>query len=93
MIRAHLRRQGVETQIVRCSASVGDAGQAIGAYAAESRTDLVVAGAYGHPSVMGMVFGGTTRSLLANSPAPVFLALRPISPGCAVFSQHGNSGF
>lgn len=74
LICAHLRRHGVEAQIVRRSSSGGDAGQTIRVYAAESRTDLIVAGAYGHPRVMEMVFGGATRSLLANSPAPVFFS-------------------
>lgn len=74
LVCAQLRRHGVETQTVRRSASGGDAGQTIRAYAAESRTDLIVAGTYGHSRVMEMVFGGTTLTLLANSPAPVFFS-------------------
>ncbi|ROU06280.1 universal stress protein [Lysobacter enzymogenes] len=69
---ARLRRHGVQTLIARRNASAGDAGQAIRAYAAQSRADLIAAGAYGHPRVMKRMFGGTTGSLLASSPAPVF---------------------
>lgn len=71
-ICARLRRHGVKTKIVRRNASAGDAGQAIRAYAAQSRADLIVAGAYGHPLVMERMFGGVTGNLLASSPAPVF---------------------
>lgn len=74
LLCAHLRRHGVDAGIVRRSAPAGDAGHAIRSYAAESRADLIVAGAYGHPRMLELVFGGTTRTLLENAPAPVLFS-------------------
>ena len=38
------------------------------------RCDLVVMGCYGHSRIREQVFGGVTRALLAQPPAPVLMA-------------------
>ncbi len=42
--------------------------------AAEIGADLIVAGAYGHSRLRQLVFGGTTRDLLAQKDMPILLA-------------------
>ena len=46
---------------------------AILARAKEARADLVVMGAYGHSRTREALFGGTTRSLIAQTEQPVYL--------------------
>ncbi len=50
-----------------------DVSEAILARAKESDSDLIVMGAYGHSRTREALFGGTTRSLIAQSEHPVFL--------------------
>ncbi|WP_197430478.1 universal stress protein, partial [Methylobacterium sp. CCH5-D2] len=38
------------------------------------RADMIVMGAYHHARVREFFFGGVTRALLRNSPAPLFLS-------------------
>jgi len=50
-----------------------DVCEAILARAKEARADLIVMGAYGHSRTREALFGGTTRSLIAQTDQPVFL--------------------
>jgi len=49
-------------------------GEALLSYAADIGADLIVAGAYGHSRARELVFGGVTRTLIAEMTAPVLLA-------------------
>jgi nucleotide-binding universal stress UspA family protein len=48
--------------------------QVILGYAIESRSDLPVFGAYSHARLKQRLFGGTTRTLLAQMPVPVLVS-------------------
>jgi nucleotide-binding universal stress UspA family protein len=50
------------------------AGEAILAYASAQGFDLIVKGAYTQSRLRQMIFGGTTRHILANATLPVFTA-------------------
>jgi nucleotide-binding universal stress UspA family protein len=49
-------------------------GQVILSYAMRSRADLLVFGAYSHARLRERLFGGTTRTLLAQMPVPVLVS-------------------
>ena len=49
-------------------------GEALLSYAADIGADLLVAGAYGHSRAREMVFGGVTRTLIAEMTVPVLLS-------------------
>ncbi|UPG83859.1 universal stress protein [Luteibacter aegosomatis] len=73
-IAAHLERHGV-----RCSVAVERSrgrskGQVILQRANRSRTQLIVAGGYGHSRVRRWVLGGTTRTLFRNASIPVLFS-------------------
>ncbi|WP_157499018.1 universal stress protein [Lysobacter sp. Root604] len=74
LLSNHLDRHGVRTRWVRRSAAHASAGAEIVHHAAESRADLIVAGAYSHSRLVEQVLGGTTRHLLSNAPCPVLFA-------------------
>lgn len=70
----HLERHGVRIRPVRRSAVHSSPGSEIVHHAAESRADLIVAGAYSHSRLVEQVLGGTTRDLLRKAPCPVLFA-------------------
>lgn len=74
LLSNHLDRHGVRTRLVRRSAAQSSAGAEIVHHAAESRADLIVAGAYSHSRLVEHVLGGATRHLLSNAPCPVLFA-------------------
>jgi len=43
-------------------------------YAEQSASDLLVVGAYSHARLKELLFGGTTRTLLANTPMPTLMS-------------------
>ena len=49
----------------RVELSAGDAGSQLDAIASEARSDIIVAGAYGHSRLREWIFGGVTHHLLA----------------------------
>jgi nucleotide-binding universal stress UspA family protein len=73
-IAAHLARHGVRVEATHTVAADITDGAALLSYAADIGVDLIVAGAYGHSRMREMVFGGVTRTLLAEMTAPVFLS-------------------
>ena len=48
--------------------------QVIRSVAAERQAAWIVQGAYGHSRMRQMLFGGVTRGLLADAPAPILIA-------------------
>lgn len=67
-----LDRHGIASAL-REIPSGAEVGATILAHAEESGADFVVMGAYGHWRLRELIFGGTTRSLLASTTVPLFL--------------------
>lgn len=65
-IATWLRRHGVSA-VPRREVAAGDAGERLLAVAEEERSELIVAGAYGHSRYREWVMGGVTRTLLSRS--------------------------
>jgi nucleotide-binding universal stress UspA family protein len=70
----HLLRHGVKVEIKRIPASDVDVQTAILSYVADSSTDFVVMGGYGHSRLREFILGGVTRSMLASMTIPVLMA-------------------
>ncbi len=70
----HLARHGVRAEAAHTVANDIPDGEALLSYAADIGADLIVSGAYGHSRARELVFGGVTRTLLAEMTAPVFLS-------------------
>lgn len=68
-----LRHNGIQARAVTKPAGRG-VGEVILAYAAANGCDLVVKGAYTQSRLRQMIFGGTTRHILANAKLPVLMA-------------------
>jgi len=66
-----LSRHDVHAEIVRIT---GDASATIMTHASSGRFDYLVMGGFGHRRFVERMFGGVTKSLLAHSPVPLFLA-------------------
>jgi len=69
----HLERHGVAAALREIS-TTEDEGAVLLTYAAESGADFLIMGAYGHWRLRELIFGGTTQTVLAESPLPVFMA-------------------
>lgn len=68
----YLSRHGIAAEIKRI-AERNDVAGAIGDEGARIRAAYVMMGAYGHRPIREAVFGGVTRSMLANSAIPLVL--------------------
>jgi len=73
-VAAHLVRSGVKAIAKTVQARSRAAGEAILSEAAASRADLIVKGAYTHSRLREVIFGGTTRHILAEAQVPVLIA-------------------
>ena len=73
-ITLHLARHGVHAEAAHTVASDIPDAEALLSYAADIGADLIVAGGYGHSRARELVFGGVTRTLLAEMTVPVFLS-------------------
>jgi nucleotide-binding universal stress UspA family protein len=69
-----LKMNGIRAEPVTIAASKRNAGEVILAKAAELGCDLVIKGAYTQSRLRQMIFGGTTRYILANAKLPVLMA-------------------
>jgi nucleotide-binding universal stress UspA family protein len=69
-----LRANGIAAETITLPASKISAGEAILAKAEELGCDLIVKGAYTQSRLREMIFGGTTRHILANAKLPVLMA-------------------
>ncbi|MFH6783291.1 MULTISPECIES: universal stress protein [Methylobacterium] len=69
----HLARHGVAVTVSDLP-QVGSIADTLRSHAGLVRADLMVMGAYRHSRTREFVFGGVTRSLLLDAPAPLFLA-------------------
>jgi nucleotide-binding universal stress UspA family protein len=69
-----LKLNGVNASPITLKARKGGAGEALLSKADELGCDLIVKGAYTQSRLRQMIFGGTTRHILANAKLPVLMA-------------------
>jgi nucleotide-binding universal stress UspA family protein len=69
-----LAMNGLAAQPITMAASRANAGETILKKAAELGCDLIVKGAYTQSRLRQLIFGGTTRHILANAEIPVLMA-------------------
>jgi len=73
-IGAHLARHGLNVEIKRTALGDIDVADVLLSHAADSGSDLIVMGGYGHSRLREFVLGGVTRSILRSMTAPVLMA-------------------
>jgi nucleotide-binding universal stress UspA family protein len=73
-IGAHLARHGLDVEIKRTALGDIDVADVLLSHAADSGSDLIVMGGYGHSRLREFVLGGVTRSILRSMTAPVLMA-------------------
>jgi nucleotide-binding universal stress UspA family protein len=73
-IALQLARHGARVDVDRVTSSGASIAQVILGYAVESRSDLLVFGAYSHARLRQRLLGGTARTLLAQMPLPVLVS-------------------
>ena len=71
---AFLSRHGIHADVVERAQGSSSIEQVIRSVAAERQAAWIVQGAYGHSRMRQMLFGGVTRGLLADAPAPILIA-------------------
>ena len=74
LLLRHLARHGVHATADEVDAAGRPTGEVLHDDAARHGADLLVMGAYGHPRLREVVFGGATRGLLGRLPLPLFLS-------------------
>jgi len=70
----HLARHGLKVDVHRISKGNIDVADALLSHAADSATDLMVMGGYGHSRLREFVLGGVTRSIFQSMTLPVLLS-------------------
>lgn len=70
----HLARHGVEVEIKTLVSAGVDVPNTILSHAADSATDLIVMGAYGHSRLREFIFGGATRGILDTMTVPTLMS-------------------
>jgi nucleotide-binding universal stress UspA family protein len=73
-IALQLARHGARVNVDRVTSNGASIAQVIVGYAIESRSDLLVFGAFSHARLRQRLFGGTTRTLLAQMPVPMLVS-------------------
>ncbi len=73
-VAAYLARGGLPATAREIPAKGRAAATAILEEAESLGADLLIKGAYTHNRLRQMIFGGTTRQILAEAPIPVFIA-------------------
>jgi nucleotide-binding universal stress UspA family protein len=73
-IALHLARHGVKVEAAHNVARDISTADVLLSRAADMAADLIVMGAYGHPRVLEIALGGTTRSMLEHMTAPVLMS-------------------
>ena len=74
-IALQLARHGVHLNVEREMSNGSPIAEVILTHALRSGADLLVFGAYGHSRLLELLLGGTTRTLLAQMPFPVFVSI------------------
>jgi nucleotide-binding universal stress UspA family protein len=73
-LAATLRLNGIMAEPITLKPGKKTAGETLLAKADELGCDLIIKGAYTHSRLRQMIFGGTTRYVLANAKLPVLMA-------------------
>ncbi len=73
-ITLSLARDGVAAEAVHASSGNASVGEVLLAHAAESGSDLLVMGCYGHARFKEFVFGGATKHVLDHTSIPVLMS-------------------
>jgi nucleotide-binding universal stress UspA family protein len=73
-IAPHLTRHGVAVNVLALPAMEGDVAETLRNHARLTRADMIVMGAYVHSRLREAILGGTTQSLLKDTPVPLFLS-------------------
>ena len=71
---AHLARHNLKVDVKRITSPDIDVASTILSYAADSSTDLIVMGGYGHSRLREFVLGGATRGILESMTVPVLMS-------------------
>ena len=71
---AFLSRHGIHSDVVERAQGSSSIEQVIRSVAAERQAAWIVQGAYSQSRMRQMLFGGVTRGLLADAPAPILIA-------------------
>jgi len=72
-IALYLARHGVKAQVNNIASGI-DVGNTMLSHAADTSSDLIVMGAYGHSRVREWIMGGATRMLLDTMTVPVLMS-------------------
>ena len=70
----HLARHGMKVVVKRITSPDIDVPSTILSYAADSSTDMIVMGGYGHSRLREFVLGGATRGILESMTVPVLMS-------------------
>jgi nucleotide-binding universal stress UspA family protein len=73
-IGEHLKRHGIDAELVDADDAELDAGHAVLARAANLTCDLIVMGAYGHSRLRERMLGGTTHHVLKHMESPLLIS-------------------
>ncbi|MBS0517902.1 MAG: universal stress protein [Proteobacteria bacterium] len=73
-IAAHLSNHGIMADVRELTVAESAIGDTILAQAADSDSDLIVMGAYGHPRAYEVVLGGATRTLFRQMTVPILMS-------------------
>jgi nucleotide-binding universal stress UspA family protein len=73
-IAAHLARHGLNVQVERTALGDIDVADIILSHAADTGTDFIVMGGYGHSRLREFVLGGVTRSIFQSMTVPVLMS-------------------
>jgi nucleotide-binding universal stress UspA family protein len=73
-IALHVARHGAHARVQRVRSRAVPIAEVILSHAVDHGIDLIVIGAYSHPRLTELLFGGATRTLLARMPVPVLIS-------------------
>jgi len=73
-IAEHLARSDLKVDLKSIVAPDSDVANVVLSHAADSGTDLIVMGAYGHTRLREFVLGGATRDILSSMTVPVLMS-------------------
>jgi nucleotide-binding universal stress UspA family protein len=73
-IAAHLARHGLDVEVKRTALGDIDVADVILSHAADTGSDFIVMGGYGHSRLREFVLGGVTRSIFRSMTVPVLMS-------------------
>jgi nucleotide-binding universal stress UspA family protein len=73
-MRRHLARHGITVEIKHITGASADVPNTILSHAADSGTDFMVLGGYGHSRLREFILGGVTRSIMRSMTVPVLMS-------------------